>query len=192
MPGPVVDTTQVGYGSFTRGGKGMNPGDTPGGLSFGVEGSYQSRRCLVDAKLLYQRRTYRIRPYDYDPGFSPYRVLQIDTDFSVLTIPFSVSYRLTRDANFQWFIGGSIAAEYLLKTGKRTIYTTDGVKPGLADSYIGIPIILGIQTTFRYPVLPNATLQLEPALRHYPTDGFPANATGTFQFQGTAAVLVTL
>lgn len=195
MLGPTVGTDQVSY--LNTGGYVGSPSfASPNGITIGLDGSHQVNRLLFGAKILYTKRHCETTPSLslFDPGFSPYRLLRVDTDLQVLTVPLSVGYRLTPESRFHWYIGGTVAAEYLLKTSDLTLLTNTGLitspSPDKSDYGNSVNIGFGAQTTFRYQLTPLIGAQLEPALRYYLRGGFPTKVYSNYQFQAAFSLLV--
>jgi len=191
MLGPSVGFDQVSYINGT--GYVRAPTySSPTGLNLGIDAAYHVNRLLFGAKVLYTNRLSRSDSPPNPPNPEDY-ISAVETDLHVLTVPLSISYRLMREGRFRWYVGANIAAEYLLSTSKSRLY---GGTYSLGDlqfnkSNFGRPLNIGYgaQTTLQYQLIPHISLQVEPALRYYPSGGFPIRGYSSYQFQGAFSIL---
>ncbi|RYF75170.1 MAG: hypothetical protein EOO39_07325 [Cytophagaceae bacterium] len=163
----------------------------PTGIYGGIDGSYQVNRWLFGAKLLYQKITYQSTPSEFTSGSSPYRLLREDSDYRIVTVPLSVGYRLAGTTRFQWYIGGAVMSDLIIDTGNETRFTTGGIQTTTNDATRPTTLSLGYgaQTTVRYTVSPNVTLQLEPSVQYNSKAGFPLRLYSNYQFRGAFSLL---
>ncbi|MEZ0540410.1 outer membrane beta-barrel protein [Fibrella arboris] len=197
MIGPTFGLNKTSYvtdGTYS----GFPTVQAPAGAFGGLDASYQLNHWLLGAKLLYQKQTYQATypPFEYIIGDGPLppAIYRTDTDYHLLSLPFSVGYRLTPGTRLQWFLGGTVEFNYTAETGQQTMFTSTGIHTVTDKATFGPVLDLGYgaQTTLRYAVSPQVALQFEPAVRYNPKDGYLLRARESYQLRGAFSVLVKL
>ncbi|WP_375445131.1 hypothetical protein [uncultured Fibrella sp.] len=196
MIGPTIGIDKMTY-TNTAGYVGdLSAYSSPVIANYGLDASYQVNRFLVGVKALYRQQAFQqllsVIPVTTLVVPQP----QFNRDLRVISVPITVGYRLTPEAHFQWYIGATVAADYLLSTANETLFDGANTLPvsNSDKSELGrsLNVGFGAQTTLRYQLTPVFSLQLEPAMRYYPHGGFPTRTQNNYQYQSTLSVLVKL
>jgi hypothetical protein len=194
MIGPTLGIDQMGYANPAGYVGDLSTYSSPATATFGIDASYQINRLLFGVKALYKQL-----PFQHilaAPGSVAQPQPRFDRELRVINVPISLGYQIKSQAQFDWYIGVNLAADYLLSVANETLFDGSNTLPvrNPDKSELGRPLNIGYgaQTTLRYQLTPVVTLQIEPTLRYYPRGGFPTVTHNNYQFQGLFSALFKL
>ena len=165
------------------------------GFLFGVDGSYQVSRFLINARLLTTKRIYQvITQYQYGSGPTTTGAVVVGAHY--LFAPLTISYLIKSGKRLQLFAGGGIAPEWIIGSFDRKSFDIygSGRFTILDPEKPTKPFSVGscLQLTGRYDLKSRFVLQVQPAFYYFSKVETPFATTNNSSFRVSASVCYKL
>ncbi|MFD2938326.1 hypothetical protein [Spirosoma flavum] len=165
------------------------------GFLFGVDGSYQVSRFLINARLLTTKRIYQaITQYQFGSGPTTTGAVVVGAHY--LFVPLTVSYLIKSGKRLQLYAGGGIVPEWISGSFDRKSFDIYGSGHFiiLSPEKPTKPFSVGscLQLTGRYDLDSRFILQVQPAFYYFSKVETPFSTTDNSSFRVSASVCYRL